>query len=152
MTKDSLFKGEYEYKAICTNVVDGDTVDLEVDLGFGVKYNKRFRLLDIDTPELRSSNEKHREHGKDAKEALIGWLFYRDDNFGRVYKMAEGVKLSPLELLIKTKKDRTGKYGRYLCEIFATTPFCVAKENGYSINVIQELKIAGFEKLESYDD
>jgi micrococcal nuclease len=43
----------YEYRAKCVNVVDGDTVDLEIDLGFKTKVVERFRLYGIDTPEIR---------------------------------------------------------------------------------------------------
>ena len=41
----------YEYKAIITNVVDGDTFDMDIDLGFHIHIHERVRLLDIDTPE-----------------------------------------------------------------------------------------------------
>lgn len=41
----------YEYKAVITNVVDGDTFDMDIDLGFHIHINERVRLLDIDTPE-----------------------------------------------------------------------------------------------------
>lgn len=42
----------YEYKAIVTNIVDGDTFDASVQLGFNIQANVRFRLQDIDTPEV----------------------------------------------------------------------------------------------------
>lgn len=45
----------YKYNAICTNVVDGDTVDLEVDLGFTVKVNIRGRLARINSPERKKA-------------------------------------------------------------------------------------------------
>lgn len=41
----------YEYKAIITNVVDGDTFDMDIDLGFNIHIHERVRLLDVDTPE-----------------------------------------------------------------------------------------------------
>lgn len=41
----------YEYKAVITNVVDGDTFDMDIDLGFNIHIHERVRLLDIDTPE-----------------------------------------------------------------------------------------------------
>ena len=41
----------YQYKAIITNVVDGDTFDMDIDLGFNIHIHERVRLLDIDTPE-----------------------------------------------------------------------------------------------------
>lgn len=51
----------YEYKAVILNVVDGDTFDLDIDLGFNVHAFERVRLLDIDTPEkkiYKGINEK----------------------------------------------------------------------------------------------
>lgn len=47
----------YQYKAIITNVVDGDTFDMDIDLGFNIHIHERVRLLDIDTPE-KFGNEK----------------------------------------------------------------------------------------------
>ena len=44
----------YEYRAIIRRVVDGDTVDITLDLGFDILYNNRIRLLGIDTPESRT--------------------------------------------------------------------------------------------------
>lgn len=41
----------YEYKAVVTNVVDGDTFDMDIDLGFNIHIHERVRLLDVDTPE-----------------------------------------------------------------------------------------------------
>ena len=41
----------YEYRAIITNVVDGDTFDMDIDLGFNIHIHERVRLLDVDTPE-----------------------------------------------------------------------------------------------------
>lgn len=41
----------FEYKALITNVVDGDTFDMDIDLGFNIHIHERVRLLDIDTPE-----------------------------------------------------------------------------------------------------
>ena len=41
----------FQYKALITNVVDGDTFDMDIDLGFNIHIHERVRLLDIDTPE-----------------------------------------------------------------------------------------------------
>ncbi len=45
----------YNYNAKITNVVDGDTFDFEIDLGFGITYKNRLRLYGVDTPEVRGS-------------------------------------------------------------------------------------------------
>jgi micrococcal nuclease len=81
----------FEYASI-VNVVDGDTCDIEVDLGFSVKVKHRFRLAGIDTP----------ERGKPG--------FHEAKDFLSAFMNA------PLRRLEVTKVD---KYGRYLVEIFA---------------------------------
>lgn len=77
-------------------VVDGDTVDLIVDLGFGLSTERRFRLFGIDAPEKKGNTL---QHGKDSQEALTRYL--------SVYESWK----------IKTYKDGTDKYGRFLCVI-----------------------------------
>ena len=89
----------YEYKCTVVNVVDGDTVDVDIDLGFGVWMRKqRIRMYGIDAPESRTSNSTEKMYGIAAKKFLIGML---DDK----------------ELILKTHKDAKGKYGRILGEI-----------------------------------
>ena len=95
----------YEYKCTVVNVVDGDTVDVDIDLGFGVWMRKqRIRMYGIDAPESRTSNKNEKMYGIAAKKFLIGML---DDK----------------ELILKTHKDAKGKYGRILGEIWRTTDF-----------------------------
>lgn len=48
----------YEYKAVITNVVDGDTFDMDIDLGFNIHIHERVRLLDVDTPEKFGAEKK----------------------------------------------------------------------------------------------
>ena len=83
----------YTYKAELIKVVDGDTVDLKVDMGFKTNKHERFSVIGINAPELRGT-EKH--NGKLAKQFLIDQL--------------EGKPL-----LIKSTKQ--GKYGRWLVSI-----------------------------------
>lgn len=85
----------YQYNATILSVYDGDTVTAEVDLGFSVKFKIKLRLSNIDTPEIRG---QEREFGLIAKQ--------------RVVDLVEGK-----QVVIKTQKDKTGKYGRYLAEI-----------------------------------
>ena len=57
----------YQYKALVTRVVDGDTFDATVELGFGISTKQRFRLKAVDTPETwRPVNELEKEHGEKA--------------------------------------------------------------------------------------
>lgn len=61
----------YQYKAIVTRVVDGDTFDADVDLGFSIIVRHRFRLDGIDTPETwRPKTEAERAHGEQATEMV----------------------------------------------------------------------------------
>ena len=61
----------YEYKCKLIRVVDGDTVDVDIDLGFGVWLKKeRVRIMGIDTPESRTSNKVEKLFGKAASKRL----------------------------------------------------------------------------------
>jgi micrococcal nuclease len=83
---------EWSFPARITNVVDGDTVDMVIDLGFEVCINTRIRLVDIDTP------ERGQEGFHEAKEYLETYL-------GKDIK------------LVTAKK---GKYGRWLGALYDT--------------------------------
>lgn len=81
----------YSFDAIVTNVVDGDTLDLNVDLGFNIYTNIRVRLAGIDTAEMNSSNAENRDRGKQAKALLVDMIngkkvfvhSHKRDKFGR---------------------------------------------------------------------
>lgn len=90
----------YEYDAKLVKVVDGDTLDLEVDLGFNIRHEIRVRLLGVDTPETYGVKKESEEYqaGIKAKE--------------RVEELCTGK-----DLTVFTYKDKTGKYGRYLAQI-----------------------------------
>jgi len=60
----------YNYNAKCTRVVDGDTIDAEIDLGFDIKVKKRIRLGGINAPESRTRNKVEKKLGLAAKERL----------------------------------------------------------------------------------
>ena len=82
-------------------VVDGDTIDVMIDLGFDIKYKSRVRLFGIDTPESRTRDLTEKKYGLLSKKYLQSAL-------------ANGSKK-----IIKTHKDQeTGKFGRILGEIF----------------------------------
>ena len=85
-----------------TKVVDGDTIDVIIDMGFDILYKSRVRLFGIDTPESRTRNKDEKVRGLLAKKYLQEAL-------------KAGTSLS-----IKTYKDNeTGKFGRILGEVFA---------------------------------
>lgn len=91
----------YCYRATCIRVVDGDTVDLSVDLGFNIHMAHRFRLRGVDTPEIFGVPKESAEfeRGSAAK--------------ARVQELLMGKDLE-----VKTEKDRTDKYGRYVADIW----------------------------------
>ena len=61
----------YEYKAKVLKVIDGDTVDVDIDLGFGIVLtDERVRIMGIDTPESRTSDKVEKVFGLAAKEKL----------------------------------------------------------------------------------
>lgn len=60
----------YEYKVKVNDVVDGDTIDVEIDLGFDIFTNKRIRLSGIDCPESRTTDLNEKRLGAEAKEYL----------------------------------------------------------------------------------
>ena len=65
----------YRYKVSVVKVVDGDTVDVDIDLGFGMSYKKqRVRMLGIDTPESRTRDLVEKKFGKASKKHLKGIL------------------------------------------------------------------------------
>ena len=64
----------FTYKAEVTRVVDGDTIDVELDLGFSILMRARVRLLGIDTPESRTRDLEEKKYGLAAKEYLKSWI------------------------------------------------------------------------------
>ena len=94
----------HEYKARVLRVVDGDTLDVDIDCGFSVHVHERLRLLGVDTPETYGVKQDSVEYarGMKAKDFVINWL-----------EDAGGV------VVIRTTKDRftKGKYGRWLAEV-----------------------------------
>lgn len=60
----------YTYNATVVRVIDGDTIDLDVDLGFNIYHKHRFRLHGIDTPEIRTKDLDEKERGILAYERL----------------------------------------------------------------------------------
>ncbi len=87
----------YEYRCKISRVVDGDTVDVDIDLGFGVWMHKeRVRLYGIDTPESRTRDLEEKKYGLIAKEHIKSFM-----------------PVGSMQTLI-TVKDKAGKYGRIL--------------------------------------
>ena len=63
-----------EFKAKVKRVVDGDTLDVEIDLGFHLTLSERIRLIGVDTPETRTSDPVEKANGLKSKEFVTGFL------------------------------------------------------------------------------
>ena len=87
----------YQYKAQVKSVIDADTIDVLIDLGFGVHTMQRLRLYGIDAPEMRS------EAGKVAKEYVKSVLLGAD---------------AAMFVYVRTLKDKKDKYGRKLAVLY----------------------------------
>ena len=96
----------YSYRADIVRLIDGDTVEADIDLGFSVSIRLKLRLYGIDTPEVRG---EERERGLEAKLALAELID----------------QCSPIT--VQTYKDITGKYGRYLAILY--------DKNGCNLNL-----------------
>ena len=130
----------YEYRCFVVKVIDGDTVDVDIDLGFGVWLRKeRIRLRGIDTPESRTRDLEEKKYGLMAK------LFLQ--------KM-----LSETDIILKTFKDAEGKFGRILGDLYQTNDSTSINQhlvnnhhaviyNGQSKEQIQSLHLLNRKKL-----
>ena len=87
----------YSYRCKVLRVVDGDTVDVDIDLGFGIwVHRERIRVMGIDTPESRTRDLTEKAFGLAAKEFVKSLM-----------------PIGSMQI-IKTQKDKTGKFGRVL--------------------------------------
>ena len=135
----------YEYNSIIRYVVDGDTVDVDIDLGFGVWLrDQRVRLYGIDTPESRT---------RDLTEKLFG---FAAKDFVKNY-LPVGSKQILKTFIGKDGEDMRGKFGRILGDFFINDGKMLVKTmitegygvayNGQSKTVIQEAHLKNRELL-----
>mgnify|MGYP003388874034 CR=1 FL=1 len=106
----------YEYNAELIRVIDGDTVDCWIDLGFDIRIQERVRLAGIDAPETRTRDLEEKAKGLESKEWLIKALGEENAKF----------------IITTNNFNRTGKYGRTIGTILL--------KNGTNINelMVQE--------------
>jgi endonuclease YncB( thermonuclease family) len=88
----------FEYYCKVNRVVDGDTIDVTVDLGFDIHHSARVRMMGIDTPESRTRNLAEKALGLASK--------------ARLKELLKGQKVK-----IATSKEGKGKFGRILADI-----------------------------------
>lgn len=117
-----------------TKVVDGDTIDVEIDLGFSITYSSRVRLAGIDTPESRTSDKAEKVLGLEAKD--------------RLKKLIDDAK----SIVIKTEKlNSSEKYGRILGWLYldgaeqSVNHALIA--DGYAWEYMGDAKVKDFELL-----
>jgi len=124
---------EYYVKKV-TKVVDGDTIDVDIDLGFDISFSSRVRLAGIDTPESRTTDKMEKSLGLEAKAYLKHEI--------------EAAK----SVVIKTEKmDSSEKYGRILGWVFLDGASVSLNEkmiaDGYAWGYMGETKIKDFDVL-----
>ena len=124
---------EYNIKKV-TKVVDGDTIDVDIDLGFNISYSQRVRLAGIDTPESRT---------KDLREKTLGL---------EVKNKVKSAIDSAKTVIIKTElPDSTEKYGRILGWVYLDGAAKSLNEQlideGYAWGYMGETKVKDFDAL-----
>ena len=126
---------EYRVKKV-TGVVDGDTIDVDIDLGFNISYSQRVRLAGIDTPESRTKDKAEKVLGLEVKQRL------------------KDILANASIVVIRTQKpDSTEKYGRVLGWLFVDGAEKSVNEaliaDGYAWGYMGETKIKDFALLEA---
>jgi micrococcal nuclease len=124
---------EYRVKKVL-KIVDGDTIDVDLDLGFDISFTQRVRLAGIDTPESRTTDKHEKTLGLEVKDKLK--------------KAVEAAKV----IVIRTEKpDSTEKYGRILGWVFLDeNPVSINQtliDEGFAWPYMGETKIKDFEAL-----
>lgn len=124
---------EYYVKKV-TKVVDGDTIDVDIDLGFDISFSSRVRLAGIDTPESRTSDKMEKALGLEAKSYLKNAID------------------SAKSVVIKTEKmDSSEKYGRILGWVYLDGSEKSINEqmilDGHAWGYLGETKVKDFQAL-----
>ena len=118
----------YEYKCKIVKVVDGDTADVDIDLGFGVWMKKqRIRLYGVDTPESRTRDLVEKKHGLAAKKFVQSYLPVGTNQ------------------TLRTKLDDRGKFGRILGEFVAFD-----SDNGGPEVTLNDLLVSSYHAVSYY--
>jgi micrococcal nuclease len=104
----------YTYKAKLVRVINGDTLDIEIDLGFDIIIKQRLKLFGINTPDSKSTNVDTKQKGLDVKQRLMDLL--------------------TKEFKVETMLNKRGKYGRILGKVY------IVNENGNEV-CINELLV-----------
>jgi micrococcal nuclease len=115
----------FEYKVNKVNrIIDGDTIELVIDLGFGIHRVEKVRLNRVDTPEVSSKNIEEKTLGIEAKHYVEVWLNNQKS--------------------IKVKTFKDDKYGRILAEVYGDGDICL---NDLLLNEGFAWEYTGLEKI-----
>lgn len=124
---------EYFVKEV-TKVVDGDTIDVTIDLGFSILYSSRVRLAGIDTPESRTADKFEKELGLESKKYL-----------------AERIKAAKSVVIRTEKLDSSEKYGRILAWVYLDGESNSINnqmiQRGYAWGYLGDTKVKDFDEL-----
>jgi micrococcal nuclease len=126
---------EYRVKKVL-KVVDGDTIDVDIDLGFDISFTSRVRLAGIDTPESRTTDKMEKALGLEVKKKL-----------GELIASANTI-------VIKTERpDSSEKYGRILGWLYLDGAELSVNEaliaGGYAWGYMGDTKVKDFEALKA---
>ena len=108
----------YEYNAKLSKVIDGDTIDADIDLGFQTFVKQRIKLYGVDTPQSRSKVTTEKEEGIKAKNKLI--------------------ELLPKDFKVRTVLNKRGKFGRVLGHVYTVDP------DGKEVNINETMVKEGY--------
>ena len=131
----------YTYSAKLIRVIDGDTVDLEIDLGFDLSIRQRLKLYGVGTPDSRSADPDTKQKGLEAKQRLNELLpkpLLINQSLKTVASFDEylSIGLLPKQFKVSTILNKRGKYGRVLGIIYLAD-----KDSGKDVN-INELMVS----------
>jgi micrococcal nuclease len=101
----------YHYRATVDRVVDGDTIDVILDLGFDLKMDSRIRFAGINAPESRTRDAVEKEAGLAAKHYVENWVGALEH-----------------KVIIATQLDERGKFGRVLGRVLSDDGACLNDE------------------------
>jgi micrococcal nuclease len=135
----------YEYKCTIVRVIDGDTVDVDIDLGFGIiMADERVRIMGIDTPESRTSDKVEKLFGKAAKARLQELLGETSVLRTQINKNGEDMKGKFGRVL----GDFVAKDGRMVTEVMTEEGHCVpytggSKEETHAAHLANRVRLLG---------
>lgn len=118
---EDIEKGLYWYRAVCLVVIDGDTLKLDIDLGLRTRSTQKIRLLGINTPEIHGVEKSGKDFEKGLAAAEEVARLLKPNGLGRglsKYISSEVYEGEPTPLWVRTQKDKAGKYGRFLGDVW----------------------------------